>query len=427
RKHANPTKLETIIVEAGDVEGLIQKLHKQDFFLVSSEEIATPGSQVKFFGKKFKFFKTAQETKVGSHKKGKETSGVHLFPHVSSRELITFATQLSALLKGGVPLLKSLQIAEQGMQNHYFKLVLKTCIEHVSSGFALSHAIGEFQKVFPSIWGNLVAVGEASGNLPSVLEEIAHYQESSERVKSKVISAFLYPSILILFATVAVTFILLFIIPKFEEMFQGMGAQLPFLTRWVVFASQTIRNHFLIVVLLVFAGVFGIHFARRKREGRFFFDFLSLKLPIMGVLVLQVSIIRFTRGLGTLIRSGVPILQSLEISTRIVQNVVVQETLKETREAVKTGRGLGKELELAGLFPPFMTQLISVGEETGELERFLKLISDYYEERLDTFLSRLSTLLEPILLVCVGSIIGVIVVSMFLPIVELSTGAVGVG
>lgn len=411
------------------MEEVIQKLHREGYLVINAEHFTggqggllwkligrrraiTPESPLGTEGEKSDFSLLAG---------GKSVSRFQLFGHVSARELISFAVQLSALLKAGVPLIRSLQVVQKGTKNKYFKSVFGNLIEQVSGGFSLSHAIGEYRNVFPSVWMNLVEVGEASGNLPNVLDEIAHYQEAIQRIKSKVISALFYPSILILFATCAVGFLLLKIIPKFEEIFVSLNAKLPTITEWVIIASKLLRNYFPIFIVLIVAGIVGAIFANRTKTGKVIFDFLKLQLPIMGQLILQVSIVRFTRSFRTLMKAGVPILQSLEIAGRLAENAVMEEAITEAREAIRGGRGLGVQLEAAGLFPVFMTQLVSVGEEAGELERFLEIIANYYEERVDTFLSRLSTMLEPLLLIVVGAVIGVIVVAMFLPIMEIST------
>ena len=423
----NLDAIETVTVEAKSFEEAIEKLQR-DHYLIIAIEIVGGGrkSASGLFGAKFPSAKSElieepQAAPFGGAPAPKQGINIDLFSRVSTRELITFAIQLSSLLQGGIPLLKAIQISQKGTQNRYFKSILEGCIRNVSAGFSFSYAIESFPKVFPSVWCNLVEVGETSGALPAVLREIAHYQDAAQRLKSKVISAFFYPSILICFATLAVGFLLLNIIPKFEEIFVGMKMELPLITQIVMALSQVLRRYFLILILLVTAVLIGVYFARRTKEGGYLFDLMKLKLPIMGNLMLHVAVVRFGRGLATMLRAGVPILQALELSSKLTVNAVVEEKLQTAQEAVRGGRSLSGQLEADSFFPPFMTQLISVGEETGELDRFLDLISNYYEESIDTFLARLTTLLEPLLLICVGSVIGVLVVSMILPIIELST------
>jgi type IV pilus assembly protein PilC len=425
----NPEKIETLTIDARNFEEAVEKLQR-DHYLIISIEIVGGGrkSAAGLFGFKFpsaksEFFEEAQTSPApfGGASAPKQVISIDLFSRVSTRELISFAIQLSSLLKGGIPVLKALQISQKGTQNRYFKSILEGCIRNVSAGFSFSYAIESFPKVFPSVWRNLVEVGETSGTLPAVLREIAHYQDAAARLKSKVISAFFYPSILICFATLAVGFLLLNIIPKFAEMFEGMKMELPLVTKIVIAFSRILSQHFLIFILLIVGILIGIYLARKTKQGIYLFDLLKLRIPIMGNLMLQVAVVRFGRGLATMLRAGVPILQALELSSKLTVNAVVEEKLQAAQEAVRGGRSLSAQLESDGFFPPFMTQLISVGEETGELDRFLDLISNYYEESIDTFLARLTTLLEPLLLIMVGSVIGVLVVSMILPIIELST------
>lgn len=434
RPRGAPEKIATITVKAENLEEAVSKLLRDGSVVISVGELTTGFGKVPaFFGlallkkptgtgaqaARFKVPKRALS--AGARKKKR----LQLFPQVGSRELISFAVQLSALLQAGVPLLRSFDIIVRGTQNSYFQSILESCIQSLSGGFSLSSAISSYPKVFPPVWLNLIKVGEKTGTLPDVLREIAHYQEAAQRVKSKVISAFFYPSILILFATCAVGFLLLKIIPQFEEIFRGLKIELPVITQVVLFASHIIRHYFIGVVLVVVLLISAFLLAIRKPAGRFLFDLIRLKSPIMGTLILEVSIVRFTRGLSALVRAGAPILEALDISARLAANAVVEKVLMETQEAVRGGHGLGAHIESSNLFPVFMTQLISIGEESGELGQFLNMIANYYEERIDTFLARLTTLMEPLLLIFVGSIIGVLVVSMMLPIIEISTSAHG--
>ena len=421
RRRDDVSKIETLKLEAEDLESAVTKLHQSGYLVIWAKSISEAGSGFfGLFGKgKIHFFEGAKVPVTG---KLARASRLHILPAVKVRELIAFAIQMSALLHAGVPLIRSLETVQKGVKNNFFRRVLIQCIEDVRAGFALSHALSKFPRVFPTIWGNLIEVGETSGNLPDVLKDIAAYQEATQRVKSKVISAFFYPTMLVILATAAVIFLMLKIIPQFDKMFSGLNLKLPVITQIVVVISHALQNYFLLFAFLVVAGVFGIAFAYRSKRGRFVVDSIKVRMPIMGQLVLEVSIVRFTRGLATMLRAGVPILQALEISGRLVQNSMVQAVVETSRTAVQAGRSLGYELEKNGLFPSFMTQLVSVGEESGELERFLEIIANYYEERIDNFLARLSTLIEPILLVIIGSMIGVIAISMILPIIEISTG-----
>lgn len=358
---------------------------------------------------------------VQAFKQGSRGGGFSLFPHVTVREIIFFGVQLSTLLKAAVPLIRSLEIICRGVTNVYFQKVIRDILKTVSDGAPFSHALKRHPKVFPWIWVNLVEVGEATGKLPECLEEIGHYQESAERVKSKVTTAFFYPGILTVAVIGALTFLLLFVVPKFSEIFRVQKMELPFLTQVVVSISDVLRQQFPVVALLAILAAIGIAYTRKLPGFKLAYDTVILRAPVFGTILMQVSVVRFTRSLGTMMRSGVPILQALEISGRLVENRFIESGIKHVAQAVKGGQGLGVQLEARGIFPVFMTQLLSVGEESGQLEMFLDLLARYYEDQVDTFLVRLSTLIEPFLLIFMGAVIGTVVVSMFLPIIELST------
>jgi len=346
----NPDKIETITIEARNFEEAVEKLQRDHYLIISIQAVGGEGRKTSgFFGFKFPSAKNqelselVQETQpvpFGSAPVAKQGINLDLFSRVSQRELISFAIQLSSLLQGGIPLLKGLQISQKGTQNRYFKSILEGCIKNVSAGFSFSYAIKGFPKVFPSVWCNLVEVGETSGTLPAVLREIAHYQDAAARLRSKVISAFFYPLILITFATLAVGFLLLNIIPKFEEMFVSMQMELPLVTKIVIAFSQILRRHSLIFVVLVIALLVGVYFAKKTKQGTYIFDLLKLRMPIMGNLMLQVAVVRFGRGLATMLRAGVPILQALELSSKLTINSVAEEKLQAAQEAVKGGRSL---------------------------------------------------------------------------------------
>jgi type IV pilus assembly protein PilC len=436
RSKQNILKTEMVTVEALDREEVIAQLQDRNYVVVSiSESSGGVGEQSEglssgafSFKDLFSGFgiggakqKDKKKRSLSDQKKEQPPSFL-LFPSINSRELINFAVQLAALLEAGIPLIRSLQIVQKGVRNGYFQNILKGCIDNVSQGFTFGVALSKYSKVFPTVWTSLVEVGETSGRLAEVLKEIAHYQEAEARIKGKVISALFYPAVLLFFALCAVTFLMLKIIPKFETIFQGFRIQMPAITVAVITVSKILRNYFPFVVGGVVVLILLIGYLSRLKKGRYVLDLIKLKAPIFGGLALQVSIIRFTRSLATLVKAGIPILKGLEISIKLVQNSVIQEMLIKTREGVQVGHTLGSQLEQKRCFPVFMTQLISVGEEAGELERFLNIVANYYEERVDTFLARLSTLIEPVLLVLMGGMIGTIVIAMFLPIIEISTG-----
>ena len=414
RLRAFPDQSKAITLEAQNVEDAVQKLLSDGYVVVSvkgkGETQVHPHAFLHAISHQL------------SHKKGGSTGfALSLFQSISTQELIFFAIQLSTLLKAGVPLLRSLEIVQKGIVNEYFKAIIGKIRQKISEGGTFSQALRAQGRVFPWVWINLVEVGESTGKLPECLEEIEHYQASAARIANKVTTAFFYPGILSLAVTAALIFLLIFIVPKFTAIFVSQHMTLPVLTQIVVSVSNLVRTK--AWIFLVFAIAVGgtIAYLRRQPKVRIGFDMLSLGAPIFGEILTQVAVVRFSRSLGTMLRSGVQILQALEISGRLVENEYLEFGIKQVATAIKGGQGLGSQLEARKIFPVFMTQLVSVGEESGQLEKFLTLLANYYEDRVDTFLARLTVLLEPFLLIFMGGVIGTIVVSMFMPIIELST------
>jgi type IV pilus assembly protein PilC len=413
RLRNRPWEAKTLTLEAPTKEVAVQKLFAQGYIVVSGREQDDRRSLRRSLPVKSKEPSAAQESKVSSFS---------FFQGVSARETIFFAVQLSTLLKAGIPLLRALEIIKKGIVNPFFRKVVHVLNKKVSEGGSFSNALRGYPKVFSWSWVNLTEVGETTGKLPECLEEIAHYQESSARIKQKVITAFFYPGALTVAVIGALTFLLLFVIPKFSAIFIAQKMELPVLTQIVVGISDLLRKQFLWVVGVVAAAVVGILYTRRIPAMKMEYDRVVLGAPMFGPILMQVAVVRFTKSLGTLLRSGVQILQALEIAGKLLENRYLEYGIRRVAHQVKSGQGLGSQLEARGLFPVFVTQLITVGEESGQLDRFLDLLAAYYEEQVDTFLARLTTLLEPVMLIFMGGVIGTIVIAMFLPIIELSTG-----
>jgi len=408
-----PDQAKTLTLEAPTKEAAVQKLLAQGYVVIDVQEY---GKKKGGFG-----FRNIFSGQFSSSSKGSGGVSFSILNHVSTREAIFFAVQLSTLLKAGIPLLKALEIIEKGVVNSFFKQVIRSMRKRISEGGTFSSVLRNYPKVFPWIWVNLVEVGEATGKLPDCLEEIAHYQESAARIQGKVITAFFYPGILTVAVIAAMTFLLVFIVPKFSAIFAAQHMDLPVLTQIVVAISGVLRTQFPWVVGIVIAGAIAFAYTRKVPSIKMFYDRIALKVPLFGPILMQVAVIRFTRSLGTLLHAGVQILQALEIAGRLASNLFIEAGIKRVAQQVRSGQGLGVQLEARKIFPVFMTQLITVGEESGQLDRFLDLLSGYYEDQVDTFLTRLTTLLEPILLVLMGGVIGTVVISMFLPIIDLST------
>jgi type IV pilus assembly protein PilC len=266
-----------------------------------------------------------------------------------------------------------------------------------------------------------VETGEASGNLAIVLEQLANYLEQKAEFKRKIISATIYPVILFFVAVGAIFFFVMFIIPKFTDLFSGFGIQLPFLTRVMVNLSEFIRRRFLIGVIGFIGLFFILRLIIRTPQGRKRFDQLKFKLPLLGRFFKTLVTERFTSEISTLIESGVPILYALEITERSIGNKVVEEIIRDVKSNVREGRSFAKPLEESGFFPPMVVQMVSIGEEIGEVSKMLKRVSSFYAKAIETFISRMTAMFEPLMLIFMGAIIGVIVISMFLPIFQIAT------
>ncbi len=353
-----------------------------------------------------------------ARKKALIATGFHV--RVTLDDLIVFSRQLATMLGAGVTLLKSLDVLSRQLESDTLLKAVKQMKHDIAGGSTFRDAMAKHPKIFSDFWVHVVETGEASGALPVALTQLADYLESAAAMRSKVTSALVYPCVLILIAIVALTVFTVWIIPIFSRVFDSFDMELPTLTNLVIIFSKTIRRYFLL--LLAGLGAFGYAFSRhiRSERGKWQLDRLKFKIPILSSLFQRIAIERFASGLSTLIESGVPILYGLDIIAKAVENKVVEKAIGEVRESVRQGKGMSAPLEQSGVFTPMVVQMVSVGEEIGELGKMLKKISEFYRERIATTLTRITTLIEPAVLVIMGGVIGVLVVSMFMPIFQLA-------
>ncbi|MCX5693208.1 MAG: type II secretion system F family protein [Candidatus Omnitrophica bacterium] len=340
---------------------------------------------------------------------------------VKSNDLIMFSRELATLLGAGVTLIKSLDILCKQIESRTLLRVVEQIKKDVEGGYTFQNALKKHGKIFSSFWINLVETGEASGHLPLSLEQVATYLEENFELKRKVISALIYPIILVSVATGAVAVFLLKIIPIFSEIFKSFNVELPVLTQIVVGISDIVRKYFFMVIGILIALFFIVKKYISTEIGKWQFDEFALKLPVVGQLMREIATERFASGLGTLIKSGVPILHALEIAEKTAGNKVMEKALKDVKTAVKEGKGMGQTMQDSNLFSPLVIQMVSVGEEIGELGKMLDRVSIFYKERVNTFITRFTTMFEPIILVFMGIVIGVIVIAMFMPIFSISS------
>ena len=339
---------------------------------------------------------------------------------VTSEDLMLFCRQLSTLIGAGVTILMSLEIIAKQVASRKLYDVSMDLKKNMEAGLSFHEALALHSKIFSDLWINLVESGEASGNLAVVLSRLAAYLEKDAEFKKKVISALIYPIILTTAGIGALLFLSLKIVPSFAEIFKSFNLALPMLTQILVAVSDFLRKYLIVIVLLIGGGIFAFRKYIKTKSGRRGFEKFKFKLPIFGEFFLALNIERFSSGMATLLESGVPILYSLEISERSVDNLIMADIIRKIKNDVREGKPMRDSFERSGFFEPMVIQMVSIGEEIGELPQMFKRINSFYQECCDTFLTRFVSMFEPLVLVFIGGIIGVMVIGMFLPIFELS-------
>jgi type II secretory pathway component PulF len=339
---------------------------------------------------------------------------------ITSDDLTLFCRQLSTLLGAGVTILKSLEIISQQVSSRKLFLIIRDLQRNMEGGFSFHEAMAKHPTVFSELWINLVESGEASGNLSMVLSRLAGYLERNAAFRRKVVSALIYPAILVLVGMGALLFLTIKIIPTFVEIFDGFNIQLPLLTRILVAISAFIRKFILLLAGALVAGFFLLKNYTKTRQGRKQYEKLLFKTPVFGEFFRVLIIERFTSEMSTLVESGVPILYSLEIAEHSVGNVVLGEIIRNIKEDVREGKPLSHPLERSGFFDPMAVQMVTIGEEIGELSNMFKRLNAFYQEYIDVFLTRFTSMFEPLMLVFMGAVIGIMVVGMFLPIFQIT-------
>jgi type IV pilus assembly protein PilC len=342
---------------------------------------------------------------------------------VKSKDLAIFTRQFSVMIDAGLPLVQCLDILSQQQQNKYFQQVLTQVRQDVEEGSTLAAAMGRHPRVFDQLFSNMVEAGETGGILDLILQRLSTFIEKIVKLKRDVISALIYPAAVILLAIVAVAVIMVVVIPQFQNIFMGLlgpGEPLPLPTRIVVGISNFLAGWGGLAILIVSIGsAVGLKFYYKTPQGRKLIDKTLLKTPIIGQIFLKIAVARFSRTLSTLLSSGVPILQSLDITARTAGNVIIEEAIGEIRTAVEQGKSFVEPLRAADVFPHMVSQMVGIGEQTGALDAMLGKIADFYEQEVDAAIANLLTLIEPALIGFLGVTIGSIVVSMYLPMFSL--------
>ncbi len=338
---------------------------------------------------------------------------------VNAKNLAVFTRQFSVMIDAGLPLVQCLDILGNQEEDKNFSAVILATRSDVEGGASLADAMRRHPKTFDALFTNMIAAGEAGGILDTILKRLAVYIEKAVKLKAQVKSAMIYPVAIILIAVAVVTVILWKVIPTFASLFAGLGAELPLLTRMVIALSNLLVTFmpFIIVALIALVFAFRAYYATEK--GRRVVDGIVLKLPILGLIMRKIAVARFCRTLSTLMTSGVPILDGLEITAKTAGNAIIEDALFETRRAIERGETVAQPLKQTGVFPGMVVQMIGVGEATGALDTMLAKIADFYEEEVDTAVAGLLTLLEPVMIAFLGLVVGGIVIAMYLPIFGL--------
>ncbi len=340
---------------------------------------------------------------------------------VKEKEIVVFTRQFATMIDAGLPLVQCLEILSSQQNNPFFKEVLLKVKGDVEAGSTFADALRKHPTVYNDLFCNLVAAGEAGGILDTILNRLAVYIEKSMNLKKKVKGAMVYPSVVLVVALLVIASLLIFVIPVFQKMFADMGGTLPGFTQLVINISDIMRTYWWAFVLFFGGLFFSFRSYYRTEKGREKVDDYLLRLPVFGTLIKKVAIAKFTRTLSTMLSSGVPILEGLEIVARTSGNKTIEKAILRTRASIGEGKTVAEPLGTSGIFPPMVVQMISVGESTGALDSMLAKIADFYDDEVDAAVAALTSLLEPVLMVFLGTTIGALVIAMYLPIFRMAS------
>ncbi len=356
---------------------------------------------------------------TGIRERGKEISLTKVGRKVPPKTLAVFTRQFSVMIDAGLPLVQCIEILANQQEHKNFQKILLQVRQDVEAGSTLADAMRRHPKAFDNLYVNMVAAGEAGGILDTILQRLSIYIEKAVKLRSQVRSAMIYPIAVIVIAAIVVAVILLKVIPTFAALFMSLGAELPLPTRIVIASSNFLARYWWAFALLIAATAYGIRRYYATHSGRRVIDGLLLKTPILGSILRKVAVARFCRTLATLTSSGVPILESLDITARTAGNAIVEDAIYETRRSVEGGKTIVEPLRATNVFPNMVTQMIGVGEQTGALDAMLNKIADFYEDEVDAAVAGLVKLLEPLMIFILGIVIGGIVIAMYLPMFTL--------
>ena len=338
---------------------------------------------------------------------------------VASKDVAIFAQMFSVMIGSGVPLVRCLSILQVQVENPAFQKVIGQIRTDVEGGSTFSGALGKHPRVFDNLFVNLVKAGEAGGILDKILQRLAGYLEKSEELKAKVKGALTYPVVVLSIAFLVVLALVMFVLPQFKSIFSSMNVELPAVTKLLLALSDTMQDWWIVIIPSLALVPFAIVQFFKSSQGQRVFDTNILRVPAIGILMRKVAVARFTRTLGTMISSGVPILQALEVTAATAGNIVIKEAVDKTRASIREGESIADPLKTSGVFPPMVVQMIAVGEETGELDKMLMKIAEFYDTEVDVAVKGLTSIIEPIVIVFMGLVIGGIVLAVFMPMLKL--------
>ncbi|MEF3280693.1 MAG: type II secretion system F family protein [Elusimicrobiota bacterium] len=338
---------------------------------------------------------------------------------VKSKDIVIFSRQLSTLVSSGVPIIQSLTILESQAENKNFAKVIGSIKKDIESGLSISDAMAKHSKIFSELYVSMIKAGEVGGILDTILDRLSSYLESAAALRDKVKSALMYPMIVGGIAVAITIFLVIFVIPIFKNIFQSFGAELPFMTRIVIGVSDFFKSNIVYILFMCGGVFFGLKKYAKSEKGRRNIDAILLKLPIFGVIFKKVAIAKFARTLGTLIKSGVPILQGLETVAKTSGNKIIEEIVTNSMKSIREGGKISDPLKKSDVFPSMVVQMIAVGEETGSLDNMLFKIADFYDQEVDASVKGLTSMIEPLVMVFMGVVIGFIVIAMFIPMFQM--------
>src|SRR6266478_4901564 len=409
----------TGLVEAASPNEAIGQLRQAGFFPTNVYEEGKGGGRD---GKAAK--RVAKAARVAQPREKRK--GIVLFQRkkVKPKILMIFTRQLATLIDSGLPLLRALNVLAKQERDSVLKNTIDKLAESVQGGSTFSESLAQYPLIFNDLYINMVKAGEVGGVLELVLTRLAEFQEKAAKIKNKVAAAMVYPLIVMTMAVAIMGFLLVFIVPKFEAIFHDMlgNKPLPAITQFVIGASNLVKNHGLLLLGAVVATVMAYKFISRTRPGRWWVDRFKLRMPLFGDLIRKTAVSRFSRTLGTLVTSGVPILQALNITRETAGNAAIADAISKVHDSVKEGESIVQPLEASRAFPPMVISMIDVGEETGQLPEMLLKIANVYDDEVDTSVAGITAALEPIMIVILAFIVGTIVLALFTPLISIIQG-----